>query len=69
MKYLIFAALVLALPCCKEPEPTPAVVDAAVDVDAEDVAVDVAADATAADVTAVDAGAVVTPVDATSTEQ
>ena len=74
MKYLVFAALVLLLPCCKETEPTPAVVtdaaaEAVADVDAAD-DVDVAADVdAAADVSAVDAAVVATPADATSTEQ
>jgi hypothetical protein len=70
MKYLAFAALVLLLPCCKEPEPTPAVVtDAIADVDAVDAAADATAVDASADVSEVDAAAVVTPVDATSTEQ
>lgn len=66
MKYLVFAALVLLLPCCKETENAPvAVADAVggIDTDAvEDVDV-------AADVSAVDAAAVATPEDVTSTEQ
>jgi len=69
MKYLAFAALVLLLPCCKEPESAPAAVVDVVDGDAVDAAADATEVDAAADVSAVDAAVVATPVDATSTEQ